>query len=279
MITALATIVLSAAPAFELEWEAPASCPNRPDTISLVGDATGRAEVQLKEREGQWVVTIMFFAPMDGIRRVTVPTCEDAVRTAGLLVQLGSRGGFQQKPPSPVVVAETKPAVTEPPPPPAKRWQFSTGLGGALDLGTLPLAEPRFAASFLASRELFGFAADVRVGFAQRVSDVRVLHLVELQGAGCLVSSLGPARVGPCATASVGSWRLSTLPGKAKGMALATTGLQVRAGLALTDRLEAVLVAGVRTSLVRPSLVDDATVVFTTPALAADFQLTVGWRW
>lgn len=279
MITALATIVFSAAPAFELEWEAPASCPNRPDTSSLVGDATGRAEVQLKERESQWVVTIMFFAPMEGIRRVTVPTCEDAVRTAGLLVQLGSRGGFQQKPPSPVVVAESKPVVTEQPPPPEKRWQFSAGLGGALDLGTLPAAEPRLAASFLASRELIGFAADVRVGFAQPVSDVRVLHLVELQGAGCLLSSLGPARLGPCATASVGSWRLSTLPGRAKGLARATTGLQVRAGLALTERLEAVLVAGVRANLVRPSLVDDATVVFTTPAIAADFQLTLGWRW
>lgn len=281
MITTLTALLLSAAPAFELDWEAPASCPNRPDTVSLVGEASGRAEVQLKERDSQWVVTVIFFAPMEGIRRATVPTCEDAVRTAGLLVQLGSRGGFQAKPASAVV--ESKPVSPEVPAPAAvvapKTWRFSAGLGAALDLGTLPSAEPRIAASLLASRDLLGFAADVRVGFAQPVGAVRVLHLAELQGAACLLPSFGPARLGPCASVSVGSWRLSSYPGLAKGLAVATTGLQVRAGLALTEQLEAVLVAGVRANLVRPSLVDDAQPLFTTPAFAGDVQLTVGWRW
>lgn len=279
MITTLTALLLSAAPAFELDWEAPASCPNRPDTVSLVGEASGRAEVQLKERESQWVVTVIFFAPMEGIRRVTVPTCEDAVRTAGLLVQLGSRGGFQAKP-APAAV-EPKPVTPDAPAPVAapKTWRFSAGLGAALDLGTLPSPEPRIAASFLASRDLLGFAADVRVGFAQPVGAVRVLHLAELQGAACLLPSFGPARVGPCASVSVGSWRLSTYPGLAKGLVVATSGLQVRAGLALTEQLEAVLVAGVRANLVRPSLVDDAQPLFTTPTFAGDLQLTVGWRW
>lgn len=287
MITTLTALILSAAPAFELDWEAPASCSDRPDTVSLVGEATGHAEVQLKERDSQWLVTVIFFAPMEGIRRVTVPTCDDAVRTAGLLVQLGSRGGFQPKP-VPAVIIEPKPqtpdaaapAVAAPTP-----WRFSVGLGGALDLGTLPAPEPRIAASFLASREVLGLAADLRFGFAQPVGAVRVLHLAELQGAACLLPMFGPVRIGPCASLSVGSWRLSTYPGLAKGLVVASSGLQVRAGLALTERLEAVLVAGVRANLVRPSLVEAARTalspqtLFTTPTLAADLQLTVGWRW
>lgn len=280
MITTLTALFLSAAPAFELDWEAPASCSNRPETVSLVGEASGRAEVQLKERASEWVVTVIFFAPMEGIRRVTVPTCEDAVRTAGLLVQLGSRGGFQQKP-APAVV-EPKPVTPDVPTPVVvapKVWRFSAGLGAALDVGTLPAPEPRVAASFVASRDLLGLAADVRVGFAQPVGGVRVLHLAELQGAACLLPSFGPARIGPCASVSVGSWRLSSYPGLAKGLVVASSGLQVRAGLALTDRLEAVLVAGVRANLVKPSLLDEGQPLFTTPTLAGDLQLTVGWRW
>lgn len=280
MITFMIATVLSAAPAFELEWDAPTSCANRPETASLVGEASGRAEVQLKEREAEWVVTVIFFSPVEGIRRVTVPTCEDAVRTAGLLVQLGSRGGFQQK--TPPLIVEPK-AVTPTPATaavqPAQLWRFSAGLGAALDVGTLPSPEPRIAASFVASRDLLGLAADLRVGFAQPVASARVLHLVEVQAAACLLPSFGPARIGPCASASVGSWRLSTYPGLARGLVIASSGLQVRAGLALTDRLEAVLVAGVRANLVRPALVDDAQTLFTTPLLAGDLQLTVGWRW
>lgn len=280
MILLLTAVVVSAAPAFELDWEAPASCPNRPDTVSLVARATGRAEVQLKERESQWVVTVIFFAPIEGIRRVTVPTCEDAVRTAGLLVQLGSRGGLQAKPSAPAVEPEPlAPAAAPSGATTPTRWRFSAGLGGALDLGTLPSPEPRIAAGFLASRELLGFAADLRVGFAQPLGPVRVLHLFELQGAACLLPSFGPARIGPCAAASVGSWRLSSLPGLARGLVVASSGLQVRAGLALTESLEAVLVAGVRANLVRPLLVDDAQLLFSTPTLAADLQLTLGWRW
>jgi hypothetical protein len=94
-----------------------------------------------------------------------------------------------------------------------------------------------------------------------------------------LLPSFGPARIGPCVSASIGSWRLSTYPGLEKGLLVASPGLQVRAGLALTERLEAVLVAGVRANLVRPALVDDAQFVFTTPLLAGDLQLTLGWRW
>lgn len=278
MITTLTALLLSAAPAFELEWDVPASCPDRPDTASLVGDASGRAEVQLKERASEWIVTVIFFAPMEGIRRVTVPTCEDAIRTAGLLVQLGSRGGFQQKP-APVVVEPKPPDAPVVPVAGPKPWRFSAGLGAALDVGTLPSPEPRVAASFLASHDLLGVAADLRVGLAQPVGDVRALHLVELQGAACLLPSFGPARVGPCASASVGSWRLSSYPGLAKGLVVASTGLQVRAGLALSERLEAVLVAGVRANLVRPALVQNGEVMFTTPLLAGDLQLTVGWRW
>lgn len=283
MILQSLVFALSVTAPFELEWEAPPSCSTRPATVELVGIAPGRAEVQLRERESQWVVTVMFFEPTEGLRRVVVASCEEAIRTAGLLVKLGSRGELAKKAvpmaPSPAQTPAPPSAEVSAPTEAVMPWRLSVGAGAALDVGTLPSPEPRLAMTALLSRGLFGLAADVRVGFAQRVPNARVLHLLELQAALCVLPSLGSVRVGPCLSSSVGSWRLSTFPGAAKGLAVASSGLQVRLFAPLSERLDAGVLAGVRFNLVRPSLRDVAGPVFTTPLEAADLQLTLGWRW
>lgn len=267
--------------AFELEWDAPASCSDRPDTATLVGASSGRAEVFIRERESKWVVTVMFFEPTEGFRRVTSPSCEEAVRAAGLLVQLGSRGASPTQQPVPVTDPEpVSPAVVVEPlrPPVDEAWGFWAGVGAALDVGTQPRPEPRFAASFLARRGLLGLAADLRMGVAQPVGSARVLRLLEGQGAVCLMPSLGPLRVGGCGSASVGSFRLSTLPGQAKGLGLATVGIQGRVGLPVSEHVELALLAGVRLNLIRPLLLDGER-SFLTGLGAVDVQLSLGWRW
>ncbi len=280
ILAPLAIALVSAAP-FELEWEAPASCSNRPDTVELVGAATGRAEVQLREREAQWVVTVMFFEPTEGLRRVVVASCEEAIRTAGLIVKLGSRGEFATKRVEPTAAppSEPRPAMIAHHDEPTEPWKLTVGAGAALDVGTLPLPEPRLALTGLLSRASLGVAADVRFGAAQPVADARVLHLVELQAAVCVLPSVGQVRIGSCVSSSVGSWRLSTFSGAAKGLLVASSGLQARVLIPLSEHVEAGVLAGVRLNLIRPMLRDDTGSLFETPLAVGDLQLTLGWRW
>lgn len=260
----------------KLEWDAPQSCTARPAGLEAEGGA-GSAEVQIREVGPEaWTVTVLFFEPVAGFRRVTVRSCEEAVETASFLVRLGSRGTGSATSPPPSVAAPAKPVEEAARSP----WGFSLSGGGALDLGVFPGAEPRLAASFSATRGLFRVALDGRFGLLQRVTNsARAQRAAEVQGAGCLNFGWGRASGGPCVAVAGGSWRIITDGGTSASAALLSVGPQARGALVLFDGLELEAVLGLRFNLRRPVPFTGEGVLFTTGLISGEFQLGLGWRW
>lgn len=262
-----------------LEWDGPVSCP-RPLLFDAEGD--GRAEVLVREKDTTWTVTVLFFEPTAGLRRVEAGSCDEAVHAALLLLQLGSQS--------------TAPALAPPPPPPttqteparvvvpaafssAAPWRFSLAGGLALDFGSLSAAEPRPVVTTSASRGLLRAALDVRLGFPSQLSPgVKVQRLVEAQLAGCLEARLGTLSGGPCLALAAGSWQVDTSARSGSTWVLSTSA-QLRAAVALVAGFELGAVAGLRFQLRRPAPFSEAGTLFTTPLVASELQLTAGWRW
>lgn len=267
---ALAVLLLSSAATLasvDVQWETTERCPV-PGDIRF--DGHGRAEVQLLEREAGWQVTVLFFEP-NGLRRVQTASCDEAIRTAKLLLQLGAREATP-------VIAElptSTPAAVVPVEPPPVPWHFSLTGGAAIDVGTLPFVEPRFAISGAASHGLLRLVADVRIGLPGRLSaSVPVHRAVELQGAGCFNFATERVAFSPCLAASLGSWAAST-----RTLAVATLGPQLRVAANIFSNIEVGAMTGMRFNLVRPEPFDENGVLFSTPLITADLQLTLGWRW
>ena len=260
---------------FELQWQTPSSCTSHPDTAALVGEASGKAEVELRERGGGWLVTVLFFEPAVGVRRVSAASCEEAVRAAGLLVRMGSRGAF-----------ETPPAPAPPTPSPApaperpREWSLTLSGGAAVDVGTGTRVEPRIALGFTASRGALLIGADVRIGVgATSIEGLRVTRAVELQPMVGLMGEWGRLSGGAGLAVSLGSWSVVSPAGPTALAALVSAGPQARGAVALISGLTLGAIAGLRFNLTRPAPFTDAGVLFTTPELSGDLQLTLGWRW
>ena len=260
--------------AFSLEWDAPPSCP-RPAQLAAEGD--GRAEVLIREKSAAWIVTVLFFEPTAGLRRVEAASCEEASRTAVLLLQLGARNA---PPPPPLPPPPSVEALAPlPAAAPAPAWHFSAGAGGALDFGSLAGAEPRVVLTASTSRGFIRAALDARFGApAALPANVSVQRLVEVQLAGCAHAELGRFSGGPCVALAGGSWRASTSTASGETFVLSSSA-QLRGALTLLAGLELGAVAGLRVNLRRPAPFTEAGTVFTTPLLASELQLTLGWRW
>lgn len=264
------SLLLVAAPvlgAVDVQWTAPETCP-APHVRSLEGG--GQAEVQLVERDGGWQVTVLFFEP-NGLRRVQAKSCEEAIRAATLLLQLGARDA------APVVapVAVPAPAPAAPTEPPILPWHFSLTGGVAFDVGALPFVEPRFAISGTASHGLLRLVGDVRIGLPGKLAPtVNVHRAFEFQGAGCFNFATERVAFSPCVAASVGSWAAAN-----ETLAVSTLGPQLRIAANLFSNIEVGAMTGMRFNLVRPEPFDATGILFTTPLISADLQLTLGWRW
>lgn len=270
--------------AFELEWRAEETCAPRPDVEALVGARQGRAEVQIRRVQETWEVTVLFFEPFEALRRVRTSSCEEAARVAGLLVKLGSRGAFPSveavalPPPPPPPVEEPQPIVKPAAPsPPAAR--VSLHAGAAVDIGTLPLVDSRLALSAQLSLGLLRLALDGRFGFPQAARGVSFSRLFEGQVAACLDFTWRSLSAGPCVSVAAGSWTVSRADGPRGEALLVSTGPQGRLAVRIVGGLEVGAVAGLRVNFRRPEPFTESGVLFTTPLLAGDFQLTAGWRW
>ncbi len=269
---------------FNLVWLAPENCATRPETSALVGDAAGHAEVQLREENGAWLVTVIFFKPEEGVRRVSAPGCEEAVRAASLLVKLGSEGALPAskptvEPPPPPILAATEQPV-EPPKTVAVPWNFSLAGGAALDVGSLPRVEPRFVLSANLSLQLLRLALDVRFGLPTPLTTQLSVHrAVEAQAAGCVNFSWRALSGGPCVAASIGSWSASASWGSSATVVATSLGAQLRGFVLIVAGLELGAVAGARFTLGRPQVFVGGVPVFATQRFVGDFQLTMGWRW
>jgi hypothetical protein len=265
----------SALAALALEWDAPSTCP-RPASLEVhaakgLPEEASRAEVIIREKGAAWLVTVLFFEPAPGLRRVEAASCEEAQRTAGLLLELGVQNAPPPLPAPPTVAA---PPATEP----APGWRVSFGAGGALDLGSLAQGEPRVVATLSAAKGLFRTALDARFGFPSALSaDVQVQRLLEVQVAGCAQAELGAFAGGPCLAFAGGTWRAVSGTSTAEAFVLSTSA-QLRGALLLVAGLELGAVAGLRFNLRRPAPFTEAGLVFTTPLLASELQLTLGWR-
>jgi hypothetical protein len=270
VVCAMATVARAE---FVLQWDAPPSCPRPPGVEQVVGEVPGHAEVQLRQvRPDSWTVTILFFEPASGLRRVTVKSCEEAVSTAKLLLRLGSRGAVAPEP-EPVEA----PPVT--PPDPVLPWIFSVHAGAAVDAVSLPKVEPRVAVTAWARHSLLGLALDARFGFPQALlPSVTVRRLVEVQAAGCLNFAVGRLSGGPCLALAAGSWS-AQLADRTRETWVLSSELELRGAIELIAGLELGVLAAGRVNLRRPQPYTGDGVVFTTPTLTADLQLTLGWRW
>lgn len=261
--------------AFELNWQLPADCAAHPATAELVGEAEGKAEVQLRAEGEGWLVTVLFFEPAPGVRRVSAPSCEQAVRAASLLVKLGSRGATTPPPPR---------VETAPPPPEPKtevpRWSLSVAAGTAFDIATAPTVEPRVVLSGVATRGPLLLALDARFGVSSRpIETLRVTRAFELQASAGLMAKAGAFTGGPAVTLAGGTWNAKTINGVQATTVLLAAGPAVRGSVVFGPGIELGALAGLRFNLTRPAPVVDGTVVFTTPVMSGDLQLTLGWRW
>lgn len=292
-LAVVSSLLIAASPGFELEWRAPESCAPKPDVSALVGTATGRAEVRVRELADGWEVLVLFFEPYEGLRRVKARSCAEAARAATLLVQLGARGALGSALPAP------EPTPTPPPPPPAVEVEpvpvpvpvseapsspalhVSIHAGAALDVGSFSVPDPRLAVSAQLSVGALRVAVDGRFGFAVKLPDAaaEASRAIEVQLAVCGHFEWRALSWGPCAGAALGSWRLVTASSRVGETLVAAAGPQVRATLGLVAGLELGAVAGLRFNLRRPRPFDERGTLFETPLLAGDFQLTAGWRW
>ncbi|MGV3620373.1 MAG: hypothetical protein ACO1OB_06135 [Archangium sp.] len=263
------TMILSSA-AFarlDVQWRTNSECPA--PTVPIEGE--GRAEAHVDELDGQWVVTVKFFEP-NGARRVQASSCDEALRAATLLLQLGAREARAADRPAPSspAAAPADTMIDEPVP-----WRVSLTGGAAFDIGSLPFVEPRFAISGALSHGFLRLVIDLRAGLASRLAPgVRVQRTFETQAAGCINFELGRVALAPCAAVSAGSWAAANTT-----IAVASASSQMRLAANLFAGIELGALAGVRFNLVRlqPFAADE--VIFTTPLISADLQLTLGWRW
>lgn len=252
-----------------VDWHAPDAC-QQPNIEALIRRHTGRAEVQIVERDEGWQVTVLFFEP-NGLRRVQTKNCEEANRVATLLLQLGARD-VEPEPQTPQARAEPSPPPVEPI---VEPWHFSLTGGAAFDIGTLPFVEPRLAISSAASHGVLRLVADLRIGLRGRLTATVPVHRAfEIQGAGCFNFAGDRVAFSPCLAASIGTWAA-----KDETRAVATAGPQLRIAANLFSNIELGAMTGMRFNLMRPEPFDQTGVLFTTPLISADLQLTLGWRW
>lgn len=263
----LALLFPASALAFQVEWDTPERCP----APALAPSGDGRAEVIVREKAGAWSATVLFFEPTVGLRRVNAASCEEALKAAQLIIGLGAHDGSPPPLPKPVV-PESAPAPEEP-------WFLSLGAGAALDVGSLPQAEPRAVVSVSALVGVLRVGLDARLGFPAMLSaSTQVQRLLELQLAGCAHARVGAFTGGPCLALAGGSWKVTAATAAAETFALSTSA-QLRASVVVVAGLEVAALAGLRLNVRRPAPFDAAGEVFTTPLLASEFQLTTGWRW
>lgn len=262
-------VPLGALAAFPVEWDTPTSC--APPAFLPAGE--GRAEVIVRERAGTWSVTVLFFEPTAGLRRVNATSCEEALHAAQLLIELGAQNDSPPPlPPQPVAQASPAPEVPEQP-------RVSLGLGAVADFGSFPLAEPRAVVSAALAFGAFKLALDGRFGFPLSLSPRAQVHRAfELQLAGCAQARADRWAGGPCVAFSAGSWRAQSSSGAAETFVVASAA-QLRGSVRLVAGLELGALAGLRFNLRRPAPFDADGEVFTTPLLASELQLTLGWRW
>lgn len=264
----LALLFPASALAFQVEWDTPEQCP----APALAHSGEGRAEVIVREKAGVWLATVLFFEPTAGLRRVEAASCEEALKAAQLVLELGAQPTSAQ-PPSP------QPETAAPPPAEPPTRHVSLGAGAALDVGSLPLAEPRAVVSVSALLGAVRVAVDARFGVPAPLSSrVQAHRLVELQLAGCAHARLGAFNGGPCLALAGGSWRAASETTSAETFVLSTSA-QLRGAWAVVAGFELGALAGLRVNLRRPTLPAGEGAVFTTPLLASELQLTAGWRW
>ncbi len=244
------------AAAFQLDWVAPPCAPEPPLAAFLDAAGAGHAVVTVAPGPTGYAVEVRFLAPQPGLRRVEARDCEEAARTATLLLKLG----LGREAPRPRTVVET-PVVAPAPAPASRRWTLAAGASAE------GLAWPGLHARPLLTGSVevgeWALAGDARVGLPRRLplaaggsSAVDVSAPFEASVEACRPQRAGPLRIGPCAGLVVGAWQLTgvNLSRSATGLAPGVAAqLGVRAELSLPPPFVLIAHVAARAHAVRPA--------------------------
>jgi hypothetical protein len=270
--------------AVHLEWTAPPSCASAEEVVAqLPGDLDGSASATITESEAGFTLELKIG---DSTRSLEGATCDEVVRAAILLLQLGL-----------VKQPEPPPEVAPPPPPPPtpalpapnpRPWTIGAGAFATLSLGGLPQPLGRFGGALSGTYgpwELdltLATALHLRFGGGPNPDAAVVLaEPIDAGLLGCRLFELGRLSVGPCLFIG-GTWLQvageNVVSPKVSSAALWSGGPGAHARLRLWGPLELVATALVRIGSRPLVYFEGAAPVFQGGPVSLELSTGIGAR-
>ncbi len=278
------TAVMFTAPAsLELEWTAPAGCPDVEVARARIGPLAGRASATITEHASEWQLVVQV---ANTERRLTTKRCEEAVDAAVLIIKLALEPPELAPPTADVTPPpDPPPSVT----PPSTPLVFQLGAMASVLLGWLPQPVVRFGAAFSARGEHLLVLAQVQAGVPQRYAiegtagGEAVVHaVVDLDAGLCWAFPLGRVRLAPCGGGGVAVLSVAGAQLAVSRQALVLAphgGPGLRATIELTSWLEASLTGWARFGSFPVVSLEESREVLRGNLLSGDLALGIGGVW